>query len=180
MQAWQTLRSEYIMESPYGNFRKDTCALPNGNIIEDYYVNEYSDWVNAIVITKDRQLVLVKQYRQGGQDFFLEIPGGIAEKGEIYEEGITREVIEETGYISEHPPVWLGEFMVNPAVQNNKVVSYLFHEAYPGYAQDLDENEDIQLEIIPLDMMEDLIANQKITQLFTITSYYLAKSKGYV
>ncbi|MDQ0229025.1 hypothetical protein J2S19_000275 [Metabacillus malikii] len=72
MVKWQTLKSEYVYKTPFGNLRSDACKLPNGQIIERYYVNEYPDWVNAIVLTKEMKVVLVKQYRHGGEDFFLE------------------------------------------------------------------------------------------------------------
>lgn len=74
MEQWKTLKSEYVHKNPYGNIRKDTCELPNGFVIDDYYVNEYSDWVNAVVLTREKQVVLVEQYRHAGNDIYLEIP----------------------------------------------------------------------------------------------------------
>ena len=97
---WKTISSKYLYKSPFGNLRIDSCQLPNGSVIENYYVNEYSDWVNAVVITKDNKVVLVEQYRHAGNDFFLEIPAGKVEDNESHEEGILREIKEETGYIS--------------------------------------------------------------------------------
>ena len=41
--------------------------------MDDYYVNEYADWANAVLLTKDNQMVLVEQYRYAGADFFLEV-----------------------------------------------------------------------------------------------------------
>ncbi|UOQ50153.1 hypothetical protein MUN88_08895 [Gracilibacillus caseinilyticus] len=48
MDKWKTLDSKYLHTSPFGNIRKDCCELPNGTVIEDYYVNEYDDWVNVL------------------------------------------------------------------------------------------------------------------------------------
>lgn len=76
MKQWKMLKSEYVHKSPYGNIRKDICELPNGIVINDYYVNEYSDWVNAVVLTKENQMVLVEQYRHAGNDNYFEIPAG--------------------------------------------------------------------------------------------------------
>ncbi|MFZ3577785.1 hypothetical protein [Virgibacillus sp. DJP39] len=50
MKKWKTKRTKYIYKTPFGNLRKDSCELPNGNFIEDYYVNEYAEWVNVVVI----------------------------------------------------------------------------------------------------------------------------------
>ena len=40
------------------------------------------DWVNVIAITPKQEIVLVRQFRYGTQDYSLEPPGGIVEKGE--------------------------------------------------------------------------------------------------
>lgn len=173
---WNTLESEYLYKTPFGNLRKDKCKLPNGLVINDYYVNEYSDWVNAIVITKENKVVLVEQYRYAGGEFYLEIPAGKIEVNESYEEGILRELREETGFTSRTKPIKLGEFMVNPATQTNKVITYLIVDAVKEFEQDLDDNEDIVVQLYDFnDLGKALKENQIRTQLFTATAYYMAK-----
>lgn len=180
MDKWKTLKTEYLYKTPFGNQRKDTCELPNGLVIEEYYVNEYSDWVNAVVITKENQIVLVEQYRYAGNDFFLEIPAGKIEELESHEEGILREVREETGYTSLTKPILLGEFMINPATQNNKMKSFLIVNAYKEYEQELDDTEDITVALIDFEEMGYLIKNSKIkTQLLTVSAYYMAQATLY-
>ncbi|MBU9722736.1 MULTISPECIES: NUDIX hydrolase [Bacillaceae] len=177
MDKWKTLSTEYVHKSPFGNIRKDSCELPNGLVINDYYVNEYSDWVNCVVITKDNEIVLVEQYRYAGQDFFLEVPAGKREGDETHEEGVIRELREETGYTSLRKPMFLGEFMVNPATQNNKIKTYLIVEAYKAFEQDLDDTEEMKVELYDFNSFGDLIMNNKInTQLFTVTAYFMAKN----
>ncbi|MFD1414212.1 NUDIX hydrolase [Oceanobacillus jeddahense] len=177
METWKRLKSEYLHKSPFGNIRKDTCLLPNGIVIDDYYVNEYSDWVNAIVITKELQIVLVEQYRYAGEDFFLEVPAGKIEGNETHEEGLIREVKEETGYTSLRRPVFLGEFMINPATQNNTVKTFLILEAFKAYEQDLDDTEKIKVKLFKFDNFGNQILSNKIkTQLFTANAYFMAKN----
>lgn len=177
MDKWKKIKSEYLHKSPFGNIRKDSCQLPNGILIDDYYVNEYSDWVNAVVITKENQIVLVEQYRHAGDDFFLEVPAGKKEGNETDEEGLIREVKEETGYTSIRRPIFLGEFMVNPATQNNKVKTFLIMEAFKAYEQDLDDTEEIKVKLFEYDNFGDQIVTNKIkTQLFTANAYFMAKS----
>jgi ADP-ribose pyrophosphatase len=176
MDRWKTSKSEYIHKSPFGNIRKDECELPNGIVIGDYYVNEYSDWLNAVVITKDNQIVLVEQYRYAGEDFFLEVPAGKREGNETLEEGLIREVREETGFISLKKPILLGEFMVNPATQNNKVITYLILDAFKEYEQELDDTEEINIKMVDFEDMGNLIRKNQInTQLFTANAYFMAK-----
>ena len=176
MKHWKTVQTEYIHKSPYGNIRKDICELPNGIVIKDYYVNEYSDWVNAVVITKENQVVLVEQYRHAGKDFYLEIPAGKREGKETEEEGIIREIREETGFVSYKKPILLGEFMINPATQTNKIRTYLMLDAFQQFQQNLDETEEIDIQLIDFELLGSLIKTNEIkTQLFTAHAYYMAK-----
>ena len=176
MQKWKTLKTEYLHKSPFGNIRRDTCKLPNGLVVDNYYVNEYADWVNAVVITKENKMVLVEQYRYAGNDFFLEVPAGKREGNETDEEGLIREVREETGYVSSTKPILLGEFLVNPATQNNKVKTYLLINAYKKYEQDLDDTEEIKIKLIDFQEIGNLIKkNQMKTQIFTVNAYFMAK-----
>lgn len=176
MQKWKTLSQEYIYQSSFGHLRRDSCELPEGQIIESYYVNEYADWVNALVLTQDKQVVLVKQYRYAGDDFFLEIPAGKMEENETYEQGILREVREETGYTSHRKPILIGDFWVNPATQNNKIYTYLITDAFLAYEQQLDETEIVKVELVRYDEMERLIRERDINQLFTVSAYYMSKA----
>lgn len=176
MEKWKTLKSEYIHKSPFGNIRKDICELPNGIIIDDYYVNEYPDWVNAVVLTKEKQVVLVEQYRHVGNEIYLEIPAGKKEKNETDVEGIIRKIKEETGFVSQQKPILLGEFMINPATQNNKIKTYLLLEAYKEFEQELDETEEINVKLINFELFGSLLKTNEIkTQLFTASAYFQAK-----
>ncbi|WP_412974808.1 NUDIX hydrolase [Ornithinibacillus sp. 179-J 7C1 HS] len=176
MEKWKTIASDYVFKSSFGNLRRDKLVLPDGNLIDTYYVNEYDDWVNAVVLTKDHHIVLVKQYRHAAQDFFLEVPAGKPEANESHQEAIIREVREETGYISESEPIKLGEFFVNPATQTNKVITYLFLDAYQAFEQDLDPMEIVDVHLFDIEEMEKMLTTGEINQLFTASAYYMAKS----
>ncbi len=120
--------------------------------------------------------MLVEQYRHGGEDFFLEIPAGKIEGNETNEEGIEREVREETEYISKMKPIKLGEFMVNPSTQNNKVITYLLVDAVKEYEQNLDDLEEIDTTLVDFDKLGELLKTNHIKkQLFTANAYFMAK-----
>ena len=51
--------------------------MPDGRIVEDYYVLEYSNWVNAVAITEDNKILMVKQYRHAAEIVSTELPGGV-------------------------------------------------------------------------------------------------------
>src|SRR5690554_5257344 len=81
-QHWKTLSSEYLVKAPWAVLRKDSCIMPNGYIVPEYYILEYPNWVNVVALTDENKIVLVKQYRHGAQESILEIPGGVIDEGE--------------------------------------------------------------------------------------------------
>ncbi len=95
--TWKLLSSTYIHKGPWATLRTDRCLMPGGEIVEDYYVLEYSNWVNAVAVTEDNKILLVKQYRHAAGIVSLEIPGGVIDGDETPEHAIRRELLEETG-----------------------------------------------------------------------------------
>jgi len=93
IKAWKVLESNYFRP----RFRLDKVELSNGNIL-DATVLELSAWANVVAVTKNQEVVLIKQYRHGVQDVLWEIPGGVVEDGEEPLIGVKRELLEETGY----------------------------------------------------------------------------------
>jgi ADP-ribose pyrophosphatase len=97
---WRTLGREYLYESPWCSFRVDGVRLPNGARIE-YGVLESAGFAAVAPVTESGSVVLVRQWRQPGEVFTLELPGGGVESGEDPREAVRRELLEETGYQAE-------------------------------------------------------------------------------
>lgn len=88
-----------------------------------------------------------------------------------------REVKEETGYSSLQKPIFLGEYYVNPATQNNKIKTFLILEAFKSQEQDLDDTENIKVRVLDFDHFgNQLLGNEVKSQLFTVTAYLMAKN----
>src|SRR5689334_21748519 len=120
---WKILESKYI----HPRFRVDRSELASGKLI-NAMVMEFDTWATVLAITKDQNVVLVKQYRHGVKEVLLELPGGVIEDGEDPLAGIQRELLEETGYASNHV-IEIGRSYANPANQTNTVYSFLALEA---------------------------------------------------
>lgn len=176
MDNWIVIESRYTYESPHGSMRLDTCRMPNGRVIKDYNVCEYSDWVDIVAINEENELVMVKQYRHGAGKYFLEVVAGTVEEGEAPEDSIVRELREETGYICLYEPILLGRFHHNPARQNNILHIYFCDNIEKKYEQDLDDIEDIEVIHVPFDKIDDLIRDGTITQLSSVSAINLAKN----
>ncbi|WP_290763305.1 NUDIX hydrolase [Fibrobacter sp. UBA4297] len=99
MKPWKLLDSEFLVNAPWLKVAKETCELPNGKVIEDFYTLWQPDWVLILARTKEGKWVMTEQYRHGTGRIALEFPAGIIDKGETPEEAAVRELQEECGYV---------------------------------------------------------------------------------
>lgn len=173
---WKKLRSEYLVKKNWATLRVDTCQLPDGRVMDDYYVLEYPNWVNAIAITEDQEVLLVKQYRHAAGEVVLEIPGGVVDKGEEPEQAIKRELLEETGYEFNDIEL-LCDLWPNPATGNNHTYSYLAKGGKLIAEQSLDEHEDIIVEKVTIPRLKKLLLDNKIGQAMHASGIFYALLK---
>ena len=147
--------------------------MPSGHIVEDYYVLEYPDWVNAVAVTEDNKIIMVYQYRHAAQIVSLEIPGGVIEPGELPHEGLQRELLEETGYLFNNFEL-LCSVYANPSTANNQTHCYLARGGKKIQEQSLDEQEEIIVETFTIDEVKTLLAENKIAQALHCTGLFYA------
>ena len=81
------------------NVNKQRFRRKSDGVHGDFFVLDTNDWVNVLAITPEEQIVLVRQFRYGTQEFSLEPPGGVIEKGEDPIVAGLRELEEETGFL---------------------------------------------------------------------------------
>jgi ADP-ribose pyrophosphatase len=142
---WKVLDTYYFRP----RFRIDKCELPNGSFL-DATIFEFRAWANVVALTKNGEVVLVKQYRHGVCEALLEFPGGIVEDGEDPAEGVRRELLEETGYTASDMII-VGKVYPNPALQTNTLYCFVARDAERVQEQNLDAGEDIEVHLVPLD-----------------------------
>ena len=153
MSHWKTLSSKSLFQSGIFRLRSDECELPDGRIMPRYYVFEFPDWVNVVPVTPEGKLVLIKQHRHAAGLDFLEIPGGSTHPGANEDPRIAgeRELLEETGYRA-GKMVLCGTHYPNPALQSNRMHTFLALDCVRVAEPSLDEFEDI--EVLLMDVKE--------------------------
>jgi 8-oxo-dGTP pyrophosphatase MutT (NUDIX family) len=170
---WKTLSSEYVSHETWFTVRKDTCERHDGKIINNYYVFEFPEWATAFPVTAEGKIVMTKQYRHALNQVGIELPGGVVEKGESFEEGIKRELLEETGYVfDEIKP--LGVISANPSTNTNLMHMFLATSGRKMKEQSLDDNEEIEILELSFDELLQLMDENKIMQSMHITTIYYA------
>ena len=170
---WKLLSSQYIIEDNWATLRADTCEMPNGNIINPYYVLEYPNWVNVVALTDKDEVILVKQYRHAAGEVLLEVPGGCIDKGETPEQAVRRELLEETGYEFESLEE-LSVLYANPATGNNITHCFLATGGRKTQEQSLDHGEEIDVELVSLEKLKQLLLENKIGQALHTSGIFYA------
>ena len=169
---WKTLASKIGFEDRWLKYRVDTCEMPDGTIIDPYYVLEYPDWAAALALTEDRQVILVKIYRHGLGKTVLEIPGGaLDENGESPESAIRRELLEETGYAFEKI-IKTAVVSPNPSNHSNLFHAFLAVGGKKIQEQELDEEEEIEVVLVSLPEFEQMLKNNELIQAMHVTAAY--------
>jgi 8-oxo-dGTP pyrophosphatase MutT (NUDIX family) len=173
---WRILDSQNVLQNRWISLRRDTCQLPTGRVIDDYFVLEENDVGCVFALTPDRKLILVEQYKHAIQDMCLEVPAGFFESrtSDPLEEA-RREFGEETGYDADafH---YIGKLSQSPTRMTNYFHLFVAQNAYPVGAQNLDPNEDITVRLVPLDDVFTMIASGQINSVSTVACIYRAVS----
>ncbi len=175
MKKWETISSKTILSNEYFEVVHDDCKR-DGELLSPYYVIKQSDSVVVCPVTKENNVVLIKQYRHPVNSINIELPAGHLFTGEDVLAAAKRELKEETGYEAETYEK-TGEVFSSAGLQNNKVHFYLAKNAVKTSEQNLDEHEDIEVFELPLAQALELLKNGEIKDMGSTLCLMLAKEK---
>jgi ADP-ribose pyrophosphatase len=98
--------------SPFLKVWNEEVRLPDGRIIPDWTRLETPPYALITAVTVDDTIPLVRNYKHGSRCMMINLPGGYFRSGEDPLAAAQRELLEETGLVSDH---WtaLGGYVVN-------------------------------------------------------------------
>jgi len=171
--AWERLRSERLLETPYFALRSDRLRLPDGEIKDPYYVVERPDAAIIFPLTREGEVVLVRQYRPPLQRMELGLPAGLVDEGERPEAAARRELLEETGYSGDE---WepLGALASSPSLKDNWAYLFLARGVEQTSAPDPDEHELVETVKVPVEELRGLIQSGQIVSSSGVAAVMLA------
>lgn len=171
---WKTLSSGYVYKDNWFTARKDRCEMPSGKIVDPYYILEFPNWVNAVALTEEGKILMVRQYRHALGETILEIPGGCMDEADKNPEAaMRRELLEETGFEFDSVE-GIGDISPNPSTNSNITFMFIARGGRKTHEQSLDPNEEIEvLELSPVEVIQ-LLKENKIRQALHVTCLFYA------
>lgn len=169
---WRQLGSELAFDDPWFRVRRERVEVRPGHVIEDYSVAERRDFALVAAVTASDELVLVRQWKQGIRDVTLELPGGVVDDEEPAAAAV-RELAEETGFAcAELRP--LGAGALDPSKETTRVHLFAGVGAIRAGEQRLDENEEIEVVVVPVAEARGLLARGVVDAPTSVAGIYLA------
>ncbi|MEM1368033.1 MAG: NUDIX hydrolase [Cyanobacteria bacterium P01_H01_bin.15] len=173
LQKWIRLDSCWALDNPWCRVRQDTVQLPNGRVVDDYFVHVRPDIALVLPITADERVIFVRQYRHGIAEILLELPAGTFDAGqENSEAAARRELAEETGYQGNRF-FKIAELFDNPVKNTNRIHLFRAEPVSLNGNQQLDPTEDIDVVPVSLAEIPAKIAAGEIAVAGTLAALYV-------
>ncbi len=170
-----------VFDDPYILLLRDLVRFPSG--YWNGYLRLFSranlNGGHGVVVLSEYEgkVMLLHQYRHATRQWHYEVPRGYGEPNIPAEENARKEVEEETGGSIDRL-VSLGKFYNNTGFEGGSLS--LFYAKLSSIGKP-NKNEGIESFVwLTVKELEEWIANEKITDGFTIAAYTKAKLKGLI
>ena len=186
--AWEEIRTEHIVQDQWIDFRRSAYRFPDGSVFEPYYSYSRRDYVVIVASDTDGNYLCVRQFRQGIQKVTTEFPAGGIERTDGREygpehdlsaaenalEAAKRELLEETGYVSDS---WRHLITVPSyaTLADNYAHIYVAENCRKSGEQKLDETEFLNVEKHSVAEIEEMISKGDFQQAVHIMAWLLAR-----
>jgi ADP-ribose pyrophosphatase len=173
---WKVLNSKLLIDNKWIKVFKESVQTSNNFFIEDYYTINQKNSVNIVAYDLENQIILNNIYRHGSKIKSFELPCGLIDSNdETPESAAKRELLEETGYLSEKL-IPIGEIYSNPAFSNS--INYCFLALGCKKIMEPEESsENHEIFLVDEIKLEKIIEKGEIIQSMHIAAFYLAKLK---
>ncbi len=169
----ETINSTLVYDGVILKVKKDEVMLENGQTAVREVIC-HNGAVCIVPITEDNMVYMVRQYRYPFSRVMLEVPAGKIDKGEDPLKAAHRELEEEIG-MKASELIYIGEFYPSVAFLNEVIHMYIAKGLTPS-KQNLDDDEFLNIDKIPLDKLCDMIMSNEIKDGKTIASIFKTKN----
>lgn len=171
LSSWSRMKDDLHADCRIFEVRKSRFKRSSDQKEGDFFVLDTNDWVNVLAVTGKKELVLVRQYRFGTEEFSLEPPGGVIEKGESPILAGERELQEETGFTGKRAEL-IGSVFPNPAILSNQCHFLLVEEVEKTSETTFDVHEELETVLVPLEELKTLVKEEKISHSLALNGIF--------
>lgn len=167
--AERMVSSQTIFEGHIIKVTLDQAELPNGKLAGREVVY-HPGGVCVLALDEQGNVPLVRQFRYPIQCLLLELPAGKLDHGDAEDmlEGAKRELSEETG-MEAGEWTYLGHMLVSPGFCDERIHMYLARDL-KCREQHLDEDEFLNVEIMPFDELYHRVMEGEIVDAKTVAA----------
>ena len=156
----EMVSQQTVYEGIIVNVRRDKARLLDGRIANREVV-EHPGGVAVFAMDGQGRVALVRQFRYPLGEVTLELPAGKLEQGEDPFEAVKREQREETGTVGEHY-ISLGNVYPTPGYCGEIIRLWACRASGSTGELQLDEDEFLATERLPLDKAVEMVLNNEI------------------
>ncbi|PSW13127.1 ADP compounds hydrolase NudE [Photobacterium sanctipauli] len=169
----EILATEVVAQSRL--FKIESLDLRFSNGVERTYERMKPSNRHAVLVvpvTKEGDLLLIREYSAGTDRYELGFPKGLIDLGESAEEAANRELKEEIGFgANQLRP--LKEVVLAPSYFSSRMTLFLAEDLYPESLAG-DEPEPLEIVRWPLSQVEELLHHLDFAEARSITALFLA------
>jgi len=148
--GWRFLGSEIRFEGQVFRVREDEVELTEGKKIKYAYA-ERAAAVVVVPITREGEMVLLKQYRYAVDEYCLEVPaGGTHDSGNASLEEVARRELEEEVGGTAAKLTYLDYFFSASGITDEKCHVYLAEGVELSKKQKTEAGETIEVQLVPV------------------------------
>lgn len=175
LEKWKKIGDPAVLASKFGkSLLLQKFLNPKTSKEEEYAFIAQKDWSVILPVTKDGNVIVVKQFKQGCNKIITELPAGTADfKEEMPEIVARRELTEETGYLPSSV-YYLGSFWIASRSSPTRFHSFLATGCTLASRQKLDENEDIEASLMPFDTWIHNVIHGNIDEPSAVVTTFLS------
>lgn len=152
LRLWQPGRSVTPAKGFGKEFRRTMFRNPATGDEQEFVLFGQRDWSVILPITQDGQVIAERQYKQGCNKIYIDLPAGTADfQNEEPQRVAERELLEETGYRARKilflgPPLWMSS-----RSSWTRFWPFVAFDCEKVQEARIDANEEIETVMFPLD-----------------------------